>query len=68
MIKRNMVKTGDVLRWIGTQLDDECVMLFLEQISKYEKFAAWRVLNMSEGKYEIVEINSTNARLWEKLA
>ena len=65
MVKRNMVKEGDVLRWLG---NEECVMLFTERVSKYDQFVIWRAFNMNEGKYEIVEINSTNARLWKKVA
>lgn len=64
MINRNKVKVGDILRWLG---EDECVLLIIEQVSKYEKFAFWRAYNMSEGKYESIEISSTNAVLWKKV-
>jgi hypothetical protein len=35
MIERNMIKVGDILEWLG---DEECVMLFVEQISKSDEF------------------------------
>ena len=65
MIKRNKVKAGDVLRWLG---EDECIILILEQASNHGSFSVWRAYNMSEGKYESVEINSANAVLWTRVA
>lgn len=64
MIKRNMVKVGDILHWQG---GDEH-FLMLEQTCKHEKFNIWRALNLANGQIEVVEMNGYNASCWRKVA
>lgn len=64
MIKRNMVKAGDILHWQG---GDEH-FLMLERTCKNEKFIIWRALNMANGQIEGIEMNRYNASNWRKVA
>lgn len=66
MIKRNMVKAGDLLHW-RDQSGNE-YFLMLEQTCKHENFNIWRALNIARGHVEIIEMNGYNASRWRKVA
>lgn len=66
MIKRNMLKAGDVIEWIDTHYDEPAHYLLAELTCKCTTFAIWRAFNLTRGGSEIIEINRMNANCWRR--
>ena len=66
MIKRNLLKAGDIIEWIDVRYDEPAHYLLSESTCIRETFSIWRAFNLTEGKYEIIEVNSTNADCWRR--
>jgi len=66
MIKRNLLKAGDIIEWIDVRYDEPAHYLLSEMTFKGSSFAIWRAFNLTKGGSEVIEINRMNADCWRR--